>query len=313
VLGPLSLLVFVFQLLTGALLAFYYQPTAAAAHESVRLIVSEVPLGWFVHQIHSWGSTALLVLILLRLVRLVFDEYYRSPRELLWITSLALVLLAAHADLTGKLLVWSNSSYWTTVRGLETIASIPVFGQLFAFLVGGLDVNDVTLTRFYFLHLALLPILMILFFAISFATVRRVGLTELPRERGGGGTSYRTHLFNLVITLLIVFGVLVSLAVLVPADFKVEADPIQTIPVGPPWYLLAPYAVLELRPGLLPMLVRGLLVLAAWALLFMLPFLVKGRSEPTRSRLLPRLVLIACILGWGALTWLGAAIEGGGP
>jgi ubiquinol-cytochrome c reductase cytochrome b subunit len=312
ILGPLALLVLCVELITGALLAFYYQPTAAAAHESVMTIASEVSFGWFVHQIHSWGSTLLSALLLLRLVRLAYEGFYRSPRELLWIASMLLLLLGCLSDFTGRLLPWSNAAYWSTVRGLETTAAIPVVGQLLAFLVGGTNIGDLTLIRFYVFHLALLPLALLACFAVSFGTVRRVGLSEIDDkpEAAAGRSQYRAHLINLLIALLFLFGGIVTVAVLVPMSFHGAADPLQTPSrMGPPWYLLAPYAVLELGPGSIPRVLRGVLILVIALVLLGMPFLARGGPE-RHPTLVSRLAVVLVLVAWGVLTYLGAALAG---
>jgi len=312
ILGPLSMLVLVMQLVSGLLLALYYQATPATAHESVRMIVSEAPLGWFVHQMHSWGSKLLVGLLLLRVVRLALDGFYRAPRELIWMASFGLLLVALGADFTGLLLTWNHEAYWSTVRGIEVLTAIPLVGQIFTFVMGGDTIGGLTLTRFYILHLAILPLVMLALYATSFATVRRVGLSDVAHERAASGAGrYRAHLVNLVIALLFLFGGLVTLAVMVPFPFRAAPDPMQTPPaVAPPWYLLAPYAVLQVGPDALPQLLRGGLILLAVLVLLFLPFLVRRHTGRSRRRWMAGLAVLAALAIWLVLTLLGAAFEG---
>ncbi len=315
ILGPMSLLVLFLQVVSGILLAFYYQPTPATAHASIRMIVSEVPLGWFVHQIHAWGSTLLILILMLRLVRLACDHCFSPPRELLWISGVLLLLLAMYADFTGLLLVWSDSAYWTTVRGMEVITAIPVAGYIFSFLVGGATIGELTMTRFYVIHLALLPMMLLAISAIGFATVRRVGLSEIASEiapiRESG---YRSHLLSLVIVALLLFAGLVTMAVLSPLPFHEAADPLRTpASTAPPWYMLAPHAILELGPGFIPRMLRGSIILLMQIAMLSIPFLIGRRQQPAGSRWGVRLIVAALGLIWLALTVTGAVIEGWSP
>ena len=134
VLGPLSFILFLFVGLTGVLLAFYYEPTATGAFASVTTIVRDVNFGWFVHQTHRWGATLLLMILLVRLWRFFFQGLYKTPREAIWIVAVLTFLAATHADLTGRLLVWDERGYWTTVRAVELLYTLPGVGGLFALM-----------------------------------------------------------------------------------------------------------------------------------------------------------------------------------
>ncbi len=307
-LGLLTVVLFLFELITGTLLALYYQPTPEAAYASVRTIVRDVSLGWFMYQIHRWGAHVLLVVLLVRLVRFFYRGLYRAPRELLWMAAAGLFVLAAALELTGRVLSWDSLSYWSTVRGLEILFTLPVVGEFAAFFLGGTDITGITLVRMYILHIALLPGLFTLFLYLSFSTTRRVGLSGAKvAVENGRRFSYRAHLYNVAILITLMFAVLVTLAALRPVPFQAEADPYST-PAGvhPPWYFLAAYGFLEIFPGVIPRWMSAALLLAVLILFLVLPFLerrrVVGSSSPRRLALTVGTLIF--------LAWLGCTIYG---
>jgi len=283
VLGLLTTILFGLEALTGVLLAYYYRPTPEAAFESTRTIVRDLPSGWFIHQMHAWGAWLLVGIVMLRLFRLLWDGLYRTPREVLWWSAVALMWIVLQLDFTGRLLIWDSHSYWATVRGMEVVWAIPVAGPILAFLLGGHVVNEDVLIRFYVLHLLVLPAFYLAFVYVTFATLRRVGLSPTPSIAPAVTTTFRRHIYSMLIFAVLLFATLVTLATLLPFRFVGAADPYAT-PVGvrPPWYMLAPYALLQLAP--VPMWVSGgLLLLAAFAVL-LLPLWARERGPFTPGR-----------------------------
>lgn len=306
VLGLLTLVLFLFQMATGVLLAFYYQPAPATAYDSVRTIVQEATLGWYIHQMHYWGSNILIGLLMLRMLRLFLHGVYRAPRELIWVLGGLLVGLSVYAGLSGALLPWDQQAYWSSIRSLEVLAELPFFGWLANFLVGSLEVQGLTLTRFYILHVICLPLAMFVLFYLHFAAVRRVGLSrskvsDQPRPL------YPDHLADLCTLLFLIFGAILSLAVLAPATVQSEADPFSS-PAGihPPWYLLPAYGLIEvLPPG-----VGGGLISAALLVFLALPFLDRNPGQSPSRRPLALLLLAALLVALGWLGYTGYALRG---
>ena len=179
VLGILSFLLFTFLIVTGVLLSFYYQPTAADAYRSATSIARDVTLGGLVHQAHRWASILLLCVLVLRLLRFFFGGLYSRGRELVWMVAVLTLGVATIADLSGRLLPWDARGYWTMVRAREVFDELPIIGPLSTFLVGGTGLDSLILTRFYVLHILTLPFLMLLLFYIHFSSVRRVGLSRV--------------------------------------------------------------------------------------------------------------------------------------
>jgi quinol-cytochrome oxidoreductase complex cytochrome b subunit len=273
-LAALAALLFAFEGVTGLLLAFHYRPTPEAAHESTMAIVRDLPFGGVIHQLHAWGALALVLIVAVRLVRLFWDGLWRSPRELLWVSAVALLWLALQFDFTGRLLPWDQSGYWSTVRGLEVVYALPLVGPVLSFLLGGQVVGEEVLTRFYVLHVMVLPVLWSLALLVTFSTLRRVGFAEtrLPVP-GRQQTTFRHHRYDLLFVCLLLFGVLVTLGVLAPFGVRVPADPYSTpVHAGPPWYMGAVFLVQSRVPlaswlvgGVLLAIALGVLTLPWWA------------------------------------------------
>jgi quinol-cytochrome oxidoreductase complex cytochrome b subunit len=306
VLGLLAAILFGLQIVTGVLLAYYYRPTPEAAFESTRTIVRDLPGGWFIHQMHAWGSWLLVAVIVLRLLRLFWEGLYRAPREVLWWCAVAMTWVVLQSDFTGRLLTWDSHTYWSTVRGLEVVWAIPIAGPILAFLLGGRIVNADVLIRFYVLHVMVLPAFYAAFLYLTFATLRRVGLSQTGPARDERPIHYREHLYSMTMLTVGLFAILVTLATLLPLRFHGAADPYVT-PGGvrPPWYMLAPYVLLQRLP--LPWL-SGLVLLAAAIAVLLLPLWLRG-DETRERRLRIRLAGVGVLLVWLVLSVLGALLE----
>lgn len=307
VLGILAFVLFLFQGVTGVLLAFYYQPAPEVAYGSMLTIIQDTSLGWYIHQMHCWGSHILIGLLLLRMFRFVLHEVYKPPRELVWIFGGGMLLLAINAALTGALLPWDQRAYWSVTRSLELIAELPVLGAIFDFWGGGMKVESITLTRFYIFHVFVLPLLMFVFFYLHFAAVRRVGLSQPPGGREEGKPLFPDHLFDMLSMLLVLFGLILTLAVLAPGGFQGQADPFDSPPgIHPPWYLLPAYGLSEL----LPPGVGGGMVAASLLAFLLLPFVDRTPPRPLARRPVALLLLVALCLGAGLLGWAGYVMKG---
>jgi ubiquinol-cytochrome c reductase cytochrome b subunit len=305
ILGLLTGILFALQAISGTLLAFYYQPTALTAYASTRSIVRDVPLGWLVHQVHGWGSYLLMAVVLVRILRMFWDGLHRAPREVLWFSATALGYLVIQLDFTGRLLPWDVQSYWAAIRGLEVISSVPLIGPLLAFVVGGRTLSQDSLIRFYVLHSLVLPALYVGMVWVTFATMRRVGLSR-GDEATQRTTTFRKHVSDLLIIMLLLFAGLVTLATLVPFHFHGAADPYVT-PKGihPPWYMLALYASYQVP---LPKWIPGLFALALSFAIPFLPVVLKLTGDRLDEKRLRLAGLVAFGL-WTALTVVGAVLD----
>src|SRR5437763_11634901 len=158
-LGSATLFAFLSQAVTGVFLAMYYRPDAAGgAYESIRHINDDVFLGEFVHGMHKWGSSVMVILIFLHMARTFFFGAYKYPRELNWVIGVALLILTMIMAFTGYLLPFDQRSYWATVVGVNINGTGPIIGPYLSdFLRAGPDFSATTLSRFYAIHMLLVP------------------------------------------------------------------------------------------------------------------------------------------------------------
>jgi quinol-cytochrome oxidoreductase complex cytochrome b subunit len=157
-LGSSTMFAFVNQAITGVFLAMYYRPSADEAYESTRYITNEVFLGELVRGMHRWGSTVMVVLIFLHMARTFFFGAYKYPRELNWVIGVVLLILTLAMSFTGYLLPFDQRSYWATIVGVNINATGPLVGPYLSdFLYGGAEFGATTLSRFYAIHMLLIP------------------------------------------------------------------------------------------------------------------------------------------------------------
>ena len=151
--GGITLFLFVIQVLTGTLLLLYYRPSPGEAYESVQFIVTRVQFGWLVRSIHSWSANLMILAAFIHMFSVVFLRAFRRPRELTWLSGIALLGLALGFGFSGYLLPWNTVSYFATKVGTDMAAAVPGVGHYIArFLRGGNDVGGATLTRFFGFH-----------------------------------------------------------------------------------------------------------------------------------------------------------------
>jgi cytochrome b6 len=178
-LGGITAFLFVVQGLTGIMLAFYYKPTAAEAYTSIQFIENEVRLGSAIRMIHHWSANGMIVVCIAHMARVFITGAYKSPRELHWVSGVILLILTLAFGFTGYLLPWDQRAFWATTVGTEIAGSIPVIGNLaLIFLRVGWAVTDLTLGRFYGLHVIVVPLATVGFMLAHFIMIRRVGIAK---------------------------------------------------------------------------------------------------------------------------------------
>ncbi len=156
--GGIALFLFGVQVVTGTLLALYYSPTPEAAYKSVQSITSDVSFGWLIRSIHHWAANLMILFVALHLGRVFFQAAYKYPRELTWVIGIGLLLVTLGFGFTGYLLPWDQRAYWATVVGTEIAGGVPLVGdQLLLLLRGGPDVTGATMSRFFGIHVLVLP------------------------------------------------------------------------------------------------------------------------------------------------------------
>jgi menaquinol-cytochrome c reductase cytochrome b subunit len=180
-LGSATLFAFLSQAVTGVFLAMYYDPSATRAYESARHITNEVFLGEFVRGMHKWGSTLMVILIFLHMARVFFFGAYKYPRELNWVIGVALLILTMAMSFTGYLLPFDQRSYWATIVGVNINGTGPLVGPFLSdFLRGGAEFGATTLSRFYAIHMLLIPGLIAALIGAHLYLVAKLGTTAPP-------------------------------------------------------------------------------------------------------------------------------------
>jgi hypothetical protein len=178
-LGGLTFFFFIVQGVTGIMLAFYYKPTPAEAFASIQFIESEVLLGSGIRMIHHWSANGMIVLACAHMLRVFIMGAYKPPRELNWVSGVMLFTMTLAFGFTGYLLPWDQRAYWATTVGTEIAGSIPVIGDLaLVFLRAGWNITSLTLSRFYALHILVLPLITLTFMGLHFIMVRKQGLMK---------------------------------------------------------------------------------------------------------------------------------------
>jgi ubiquinol-cytochrome c reductase cytochrome b subunit/menaquinol-cytochrome c reductase cytochrome b subunit len=177
-LGSATMFAFISQAVTGVFLAMYYRPSAVEAYSSIQHINNDVFLGQFVHGMHKWGSSVMVILVFLHMGRTFFFGAYKYPRELNWIIGVVLLILTMAMSFTGYLLPFDQRSFWATVVGVNINASGPIVGPYLAdFLRGGSEFGATTLSRFYSIHMLLIPGLIAALIGAHLYLVAKLGTT----------------------------------------------------------------------------------------------------------------------------------------
>jgi ubiquinol-cytochrome c reductase cytochrome b subunit len=312
VFGSATLALFVLQIVTGICLALVYVPTADQAYQTLEYLNFQAPFGWFLRGVHFWGSNGMVLVMTLHLIQVFLWGAYKYPRELTWVVGVFLFLATLGMAFTGQLLRWDQDAYW----GLGIAASIagrtPVVGpQVVEFILGGPIIAGRTLSRFFALHVFVIPGVLIGLVGLHLWLVLRLGINEWPMpDRLVDRATYRQRYEaevrregvpffpvaarkDMVGMALAVAGVLICAALFGPYGPHGVPDPtlIDTVP-RPDFYFLALFALFALLPPWTEtvLLLGGPVV--AIVLLLALPF-VSGTGEKSWRR---RPVAVVCVL-----------------
>ena len=303
--GGMTLFLFVVQVASGILLLFYYRPSAEEAYESVQFLMAEVEFGWLIRSIHAWSANLMIFALFVHLFSVLLLKAYRPPREVTWFSGVALLAIALGFGFTGYLLPWNELAYFATKVGTEITGAIPVLGRFFVRLLrGGDEVTGATLTRFYGIHVAVLPALVTLILGLHLYLVQKHGMSVPPGvARRGGATRSMPFVPNFllrdIVGWLSALAILAALAAFLPAELGRKADPFAPAPVGikPEWYFMFMFQTLKYLPSHILALEGEIVGVLGFALgglfLLLIPFLdrraARGESSPT-------------------FTWIGIAI-----
>ncbi|MDP4603931.1 MAG: cytochrome b N-terminal domain-containing protein [Solirubrobacteraceae bacterium] len=180
-LGSSTMFAFLSQAVTGVFLAMYYDPSATRAYASIQYINNEVFLGEFVHGMHRWGSSVMVILIFLHMGRTFFFGAYKYPRELNWVIGVALLVMTMTMSFSGYLLPFDQRSYWATIVGVNINGTGPLVGPyLSEFLRAGPYFGATTLSRFYAIHMLMVPGAIAALMGFHLYLVAKLGTTAPP-------------------------------------------------------------------------------------------------------------------------------------
>jgi cytochrome b6 len=319
--GGMALFLFGVQVATGILLLLYYRPSAEEAFESVQFIMTEVEFGWLIRSIHSWAANLLVGVLFVHMFSAFLMKAYRKPREITWMSGVVLFGLMLGFGFSGYLLPWNELAFFATKVGTAMASAVPFVGEfLLRLMRGGDEVADATLSRFYGLHVAILPALTTLVLGLHLLLVQKQGMSVPPgvqKRLGGKVPSLRfvpDFLLRDLVGWLAALAVLAALAAFFPWELGEKVDPFQPVPGGtkPEWFFLFMYQALKFLPPhlfgqewlegeVVGVLVFGLI----GALWLLVPFLDQRSSRHELSPSFTMLgvlaiifIVVMTVLGW---------------
>jgi len=309
-LGGTPAYLFVVQIITGILLAFYYQPSPSTAYESVANITHNVAYGWYFRSVHKWGATLMIAAVILHQMRVYFTGAYRKPREINWMIGMCLLLCTLVIGFTGYSLVYEQLSYWGATVGANISDTVPFVGTYIKrMLLAGDTYNADTLPRFYILHAAVLPVTLIMLLMIHIGILRLQGVTEFQFEDEPPGTPaqfnfFPDHFLTELIMGLVLMIVLSVLATVLPATMGPRADPLTTPEViKPEWFFYVSFRWLKLFSATFAILSSGFIVF----IMFVWPFIddfIRRKTRYTEASVWIGIVGVALLVGltvWEAI------------
>ncbi|MGD2058519.1 MAG: cytochrome b N-terminal domain-containing protein [Anaerolineales bacterium] len=182
-LGSATLFTAINQIVTGILLTIYYVPSPDQAYDSVQYITTQVPMGWLIRGLHHWGASAMVLLTVLHMLRVIFYGSYKFPREVTWFTGVGLLLVVMGFGFTGYLLPWDQKAYWATTVGTRIAEVTPLVGEwILRVMRGGSELSAVTLARFFGVHVWFLPATLLALLGIHLYLIVRLGISSVPKR-----------------------------------------------------------------------------------------------------------------------------------
>jgi ubiquinol-cytochrome c reductase cytochrome b subunit len=324
VFGSAALVVFMLQVVTGILLAIVYVPSAAEAWNSLQVLNHDITLGWFIRALHGWGSNFMVAIVLIHMVQVFLFGAYKFPRELTWIVGIFLLLMTLGMAFSGQVLRFDQDAYWGLGIGASIASRVPIMGPATVkLMLGGPIIAGATLSRFFALHVFVIPGLLIALVGLHLLMVLKLGINEWPmpgrivkratytkdyeelvKKDGAPFVPYAVwkDLFFAAFILLAVAGCAVYFGPFGPSG---RPDPtiIQTAP-RPDYFFLWLYALLSLLPPSLEtpaLLVGPVVVIFA---LIMLPFLFGEGEKSWRRRPIAVISILLIAVTLGTLTHL---------
>ncbi len=326
--GGLALLVLIVQIVSGIFLTMNYKPDALFAFASVEYIMRDVQLGWILRNIHSTGASMFFIVIYLHMFRGLMYGSYRKPRELLWIIGMIIYLALMGEAFMGYLLPWGQMSFWGAQVIVNLFSSVPFVGPDLAILIrGDFVVSDITLNRFFALHVVAIPLILVLIIVAHLVALHEVGSNnpdgiEIKKNKGPDGHPLDGIPFFpymvvkdavAAVAFLIVFVAIIFFAPDMGGYFLeynnfVPANPMKTPEhIAPVWYFTPYYAILRAVPPLFGSQFPGVVAMGvATVIFFALPWLDRGQVKSIRYRgPIYKSFLAAFVVSFVGLGYLG--------
>jgi len=324
VFGVLAFVVLAIQLVTGIFLTMNYKPAAAEAFASVEYIMRDVEWGWLIRYMHSTGASFFFVVVYLHMFRAMLYGSYKKPRELIWIIGMMIFFVLMAEGFAGYLLPWGQMSYWGAQVIISLFGAIPGIGEALVEIIrGDYSISDITLNRFFALHVIVLPLLLIGLIFVHIVALHEVGSNnpdgvEIKENKGPNGVPLDGIAFHpyhtskdlvAIIIFLMVFSAVVFFApdmggyFLEHANFEPANLTATPEHIAPVWYFTPFYAILRAVPDKL----WGFILFALAVLLpVFLPWLDRARVKSIRYRgWIYKSALATFVVTFLALGWLG--------
>jgi len=253
--GGICIFLFVIQVITGILLLLYYTPSVDSAYESIHFIMSQVKFGWLIRSVHSWSANILIGAIFIHMFSTFFLKAYRPPRELTWISGFFLLLVFLAFGFSGYLLPWNKLSFFATRVGTDIVGTLPLIGEkIKAFILGGPTVSGATLSRFFWLHVAVLPVFAVIIMGAHILLVQILGMSKpiaLPDSEVKEVPFFPNFILKDSLGWIIILALIGILCVFFPWEIGEKADAFATTPLGikPEWYFIFMFTTLKIVPS----------------------------------------------------------------
>lgn len=324
VFGSATLTLFLVQIVTGALLAMFFTPSADAAYDSLRFLNQEVALGWLLRAVHNVAGSGMIVMVGVHAVQVFLFGAYKYPRELTWLVGVVLLMLTLVMGFSGQVLRWDSSAYWGVGVLAAMMGRVPWIGPaLVRIVLGGPYIGGGTLSRFFSLHVFLVPGLILLFVGAHLYLVVKRGISEPPvpgrlhdpdtydahyREELERGEPFypRPFMKDAVFAGLTVLVVVIVAAIVGPQGPGAPPDPsVLAAKPRPDWYFLSLFALLALVPPSLETVIMLALPVVLVVALAVVPFVYRRSERAPRRRPVSVLAVAGLLGAVGVLTWLG--------
>jgi ubiquinol-cytochrome c reductase cytochrome b subunit len=302
--GSSVLATFLIQVITGLWQLFYFVPTIHHGYDSLNYLRIEVPFGWLIHGLHYWGASAMILLVGLHMSRVFFWGAYKHPRQLTWLIGLGLLITTLTLGFTGPVLPWDQRGYWEVEVGTSMAGTVPYLGDLAKNLLrGGPSLGQMTLSRFFVLHVAILPGIVFALIVLHLIAFRQFGISgPWDREkRKVIGHFWPDQVFKDALAFMFVFVILIGLAAYMRAPIAGPRNPMDTSYIPKPeWYFLFLYQTLKAFPGRLEPIGTVGIPLFVLLLLVFLPFIDRNPERNPFRRpvtLSGYLIFVAWVIG----------------